>query len=227
MRSGWRVLGTAVLGWDSWVRRRSRLATTFKDLTKMAPSRRSRNCGEDDEFACVEYLTKLSDKSGSRLLGRQRRRKRSIGHCQDAAALGSRMCTRRSGNCGAAGGAALPMRSLLSPTRHKLHVDAMGWTGSTCERRGRRNRSSEFARPRSGNERHLAATKAKSCWSSPRAAEESLDLIFAEFGDFLRAAHKAGRWPSSAGRVLESQRYESDAYGISDSTPTSPSRSFP
>src|SRR6266478_5678813 len=83
-----------------------------------------------------------------------------------------------------------------------------------CERRGRRNRSSEFARPRSGNERHLPAQKQNPAGRLQGHAEEKpgpdlrgvrrLSTHRAQGGGAGR--HRRAEW-------LESQRYESDAYG--------------
>ncbi len=82
---------------------------------------------------------------------------------------------------------------LLSPTRHKLHVDAMGWTGST---------------PAAGVEGEVVAINLLDLDQEMKdvsrlkskvvlvvykgTPKKSLELIFAQFGDFLRAAAKAG-----------------------------------
>src|SRR5579859_1768718 len=82
---------------------------------------------------------------------------------------------------------------LLAPTRHRLRVDAMGWTGST---------------PAGGVEGEIVAVnlfeldqeikdvsrlKGKVAVVVARGTpKKSGDMIFVQFGDFLRAAGKAG-----------------------------------
>jgi hypothetical protein len=82
---------------------------------------------------------------------------------------------------------------LLAPMRHKLHVDAMGWTGST---------------PAGGAEgevvpvnlfdldqeiKNAANLKGKVALVVARGTpKKSGDMMFVQFGDFLRAAAKAG-----------------------------------
>src|SRR5258708_39889713 len=82
---------------------------------------------------------------------------------------------------------------LLSPTRHKLHVDAMGWTGST---------------PASGVEgevvplnlfdldqemKDISRLKGKVVLVITKGTPKKRgEMIFAQFGDVLRAASKAG-----------------------------------
>jgi carboxypeptidase Q len=82
---------------------------------------------------------------------------------------------------------------LISPLRHKLHIDAMGWTGST---------------PAGGIEGEIVPVnlfdldqeikdashqKGKIALVVMKGApKKDGALIFAQFGDYLRAAHKAG-----------------------------------
>jgi len=82
---------------------------------------------------------------------------------------------------------------LLQPLHHTLTIDAMGWTGST---------------PANGIEAEVVAAnlfdldeeiraaarfRGKIVLMSPRGSpKKSFDAIFAQFGDFLRAAHQAG-----------------------------------
>lgn len=140
-----------------------------------------------------EYLTELSDNVGARVTGTPEAQKaidwgiakmRGIGLENVHAEKWQLWRGWKRGSADA---------ELLSPTRHKLHVDAMGWTGST---------------PASGVEgevvpmnlfdldqevKNVSRYKAKIVLVVAKGnPKKDGPLIFAEFGKFLRAAHKAG-----------------------------------
>src|SRR2546423_433767 len=139
-----------------------------------------------------EFLTELSDNVGARVTGTPQAQKaidwgiakmRSIGlenvHAEKWQLW--RGWTRGSAEA-----------ELLSPVRHRLHVDAMGWTGST---------------PAGGAEAELVAVnmfdldqeiknvsrlKGKIVLMVAKGSpKRGFDMIFVQFGDFLRAAGKA------------------------------------
>jgi carboxypeptidase Q len=140
-----------------------------------------------------EYLTELSDNVGARVTGTPEAQKaidwgiakmRGIGLENVHAEKWQLWRGWKRGSADA---------ELLSPTRHKLHVDAMGWTGST---------------PASGVEgevvpmnlydldqeiKDVSRYKGKIVLVETKGnPKKDGALIFAEFGKFLRAAHKAG-----------------------------------
>jgi hypothetical protein len=140
-----------------------------------------------------EYLTELSDNVGARVTGTAEAHKavdwgiakmRGIGLENVYAEKWQLWRGWKRGSADA---------ELLSPTRHKLHVDAMGWTGST---------------PAAGVESEVVAINLLDLDQEMKdvsrlkskvvlvvykgTPKKSLELIFAQFGDFLRAAAKAG-----------------------------------
>ena len=140
-----------------------------------------------------QYLTELSDSVGARVTGTPEAQKaidwgiakmRTIG-LENVRA--EKWQLWRGWKRGTADG------ELLAPTRHKLHVDAMGWTGST---------------PASGVEgevvpvnmfdldqemKDLSRLKGKVVLVVAKGTpKKGFEMIFVQFGDFLRAATKAG-----------------------------------
>jgi carboxypeptidase Q len=140
-----------------------------------------------------EYLTELSDKVGARVTGTPEAQKavdwgiakmRGIGLENVHAEKWQLWRGWRRGSAEA---------ELLAPTQHRLRVDAMGWTGST---------------PAGGVEGEIVAVnlfdldeeikdvsrlKGKVALVVARGTpKKSGDMIFVQFGDFLRAAGKAG-----------------------------------
>jgi hypothetical protein len=140
-----------------------------------------------------QFLTELSDKVGARVTGTPEAQKavdwgiakmRGIGLENVHAEKWQLWLGWKRGSAEA---------ELLAPTRHKLHVDAMGWTGST---------------PAGGVEgevvavnlfdleqeiKDVARLKGKVALVVAKGApKKSGDMIFVQFGDFLRAAAKAG-----------------------------------
>src|ERR1700737_1693468 len=140
-----------------------------------------------------QYLTELSDNVGARVTGTPEAQKAIDWGIAKMRAIGlenvhaEKWQLWRGWKRGSADG------ELLAPTRHKLHVDAMGWTGST---------------PASGVEgevvpvnmfdldqemKDLARVKGKiGVVVAKGTPKKSFEMIFVQFGDFLRAATKAG-----------------------------------
>ncbi|HEY4818917.1 MAG TPA: M28 family peptidase [Candidatus Acidoferrum sp.] len=140
-----------------------------------------------------EYLTELSDNVGARVTGTPEGQKaidwgiakmRGIGLENVHAEKWQLWRGWKRGSADA---------ELLSPTRHKLHVDAMGWTGSTAES----GVEGEIVPVNLFNidqeMKDLSRLKGKVLLVVAKGApKKDSGLIFAQFGDFLRAAHKAG-----------------------------------
>src|SRR5258707_3943032 len=196
MRKWLASVGTAVLGWGLLGAAQIALGDDrFKgpdeDGTKPALTKIAGE-GMMNSHA-FEYLTELSDKVGARVTGTPEAQKavdwgiakmRGIGLENVHAEKWQLWRGWKRGSADA---------ELLSPTRHKLHVDAMGWTGST---------------PAAGVEGEVVAINLLDLDQEMKdvsrlkskvvlvvykgTPKKSLELIFAQFGDFLRAAAKAG-----------------------------------
>jgi len=139
-----------------------------------------------------QYLTELSDNVGARVTGTPEAQKAIDWGIAKMRAIGLENVHAEKWQLWRGWKRATADAELLSPMRHKLHVDAMGWTGST---------------PASGVEgeivpvnlldleqetKDLSRLKGKiALVVSKGTPKKSLDLIFADFGDFLRAAHRA------------------------------------
>jgi Zn-dependent M28 family amino/carboxypeptidase len=139
-----------------------------------------------------EYLTELSDNVGARVTGTPEAQKaidwgivkmRTIGLENVHAEKWQLWRGWKRGTADA---------ELLSPTRHKLHVDAMGWTGSTpATVEGEIVPVNLFNMDQEMKD--LSRFKGKALLVVAKGApKKDSSLIFAQFGDFLRAAHKAG-----------------------------------
>ncbi len=196
MRKWLASVGTAVLGWGLLGAAQIALGDDrFKgpdeDGTKPALTKIAGE-GMMNSHA-FEYLTELSDKVGSRVTGTPEAQKAVDWGIAKMRGIGLENVHAEKWQLWRGWKRGTADAELLSPTRHKLHVDAMGWTGST---------------PASGVEgeivpvnlldldqemKDISRLKSKILLVvSKGTPKKSLDLIFAEFGDFLRAAHKAG-----------------------------------
>jgi len=82
---------------------------------------------------------------------------------------------------------------LLAPTAHKLHVDAMGWTGSTVAGGAEGDVVPVNVFDIDEEIRSVSRLKGKIILVTQKGApKRNFMLLFASFGDFLKAAHNAG-----------------------------------
>jgi Zn-dependent M28 family amino/carboxypeptidase len=140
-----------------------------------------------------DYLTELSDNVGARVTGTPEAQEaiawgmgkmRSIGLENVHAEKWQLWRGWRRGTADA---------ELLSPIRHKLHVDAMGWTGSTLVTGVEGEVVAMNLFDLQNETKNVARLKGKIVLVETRGSpKKGLVLIFAQFGDFLRAAGKAG-----------------------------------
>src|SRR5258708_18780556 len=140
-----------------------------------------------------EYLTELSDDIGSRVTGSPAERKAEEWGAAKMKAIGLENVHLEKYMIWKGWTRGTAEAQLLSPTPHKLHVDAMGWTGSTAA---------------GGAEGELAAVNLFDIDDEIKSAsrlkgkvvlvvqkgqpKKNFMILFASFGDFLRAAHDAG-----------------------------------
>ena len=140
-----------------------------------------------------QYLTELSDNVGARVTGSPEAQKAIDWGVAKMRAIGLENVHAEKWQLWRGWRRGTADAELLAPIRHKLHVDAMGWTGST---------------PAGGVEgevvpvnlfdidqeiKDLSRLKGKVAMVVTRGTpKKGGDLLFAEFGDFLRAAAKTG-----------------------------------
>jgi len=82
---------------------------------------------------------------------------------------------------------------LVSPTPHKLHVDAMGWTGSTAAGGAEGDVATVNLFDIDEEVKNASRLKGKIVLVTQRGQpKKNFMMLFASFGDFLKAAHDAG-----------------------------------
>src|SRR5882672_1102019 len=130
-----------------------------------------------------EYLTELSDNVGARVTGTPEAQK-AIDLENVRAEKWQLWRGWRRGTADA---------EVITPIRHKLHVDAMGWTGSTAAGGVEGEIAPVNVLDLDHEMKEVARLKGKIALvvakGNPRRGGE---MIFARFGDFLRSAAKAG-----------------------------------
>src|ERR1700737_5014726 len=140
-----------------------------------------------------QYLTELSDNVGARVTGSPEAQKAIDWGIAKMRTIGLENVHAEKWHLWRGWKRGSADAELLSPTRHKLHVDSMGWTGST---------------PASGVEgevvpvnlfdldqeiKNVSRLNGKVVLVVAKGApKKGFDMIFVQFGDFLRAATKAG-----------------------------------
>ena len=140
-----------------------------------------------------EYLTELSDNVGARVTGSPEAQKAVDWGMAKMRGMGLENVHAEKWQLWRGWKRGTAQAELISPLRHPLRVDAMGWTGST---------------PASGVEgdivavnlfdldqeiRDVARLKGKIALVVAKGRpKRDGDMIFVQFGDFLRAAAKAG-----------------------------------
>lgn len=140
-----------------------------------------------------QYLTELSDDVGARVTGSPAERKAE----EWGAAKMKAMCLEnvhtekyqiwRGWTRGTADA------EMLAPVRHKLHVDAMGWTGSTPAGGAEGDVVAVNLFDLDGEIKNVSRLKGKVALVVMKGApRREFIQLFAQFGDFLKAADPAG-----------------------------------
>lgn len=140
-----------------------------------------------------EYLTELSDDIGGRVTGSPSERKAEEWGVAKMKSIGlenvhtEKYTIWRGWTRGTAEG------ELLAPVHHKLHVDAMGWTGSTPAGGAEGDVVTVNMFDIENEIKNVARLKGKVALVVTRGKPKKDEMmIFAEFGDFLKAAGPAG-----------------------------------
>ncbi len=140
-----------------------------------------------------QYLTELSDDVGSRVTGTPQAQKAIEWSLAKMKAIGLENVHAEKWQLWRGWSRGTAQAELLTPIRRPLHVDAMGWTGSTAAggATGDVITANIFDldeemknMPRFSGKVVLVVMKGEQ--------KKSFELMFAQFGDFLKAARKAG-----------------------------------
>src|SRR5258708_7894113 len=178
-------------GWTAWADNRPAPKGPDEDGTKPALVKIAGE-GMMDSHA-FEYLTELRDDIGARVTGSPAERKAEEWGVAQKKAMGlenlhtEKYQLWRGWTRGTAEG------ELLTPTRHKLHVDAMGWTGSTPASGAEGDIVTVNLFDLDNEIKNVSRLKGKIALVTKkgRPNKESIQL-FVQLGDFLKAAGPAG-----------------------------------
>ena len=140
-----------------------------------------------------QFLTELSDDVGSRVTGSPAERKAEEWGVAKMKAIGlenvhtEKYTVWKGWTRGSAEG------ELLTPVRHKLHVDAMGWTGSTPASGAEGDVVTVNLFDMENEIKNVARLKGKVVLVTMKGKpNKEFIQLFAQFGDFLKAAGPAG-----------------------------------
>jgi len=181
----------AALSWGGVVRADERPKGPEEDGTKPALTRIA---GEGLLSShAYEYLTELSDDVGARVTGSAAEHKAEEWGLAKMKAIGlenvhlEKYAIWKGWTRGSA------EVQLLSPTSRRLHVDAMGWTGSTATGGVEADVVPVNLFDIDEELQHVSRLKSKiALMTMEGRPKKSGIMIFASFGDFLKAAHDAG-----------------------------------
>jgi hypothetical protein len=140
-----------------------------------------------------EYLTELSDNVGARVTGTPEAQKAIDWGIAKMRAIGLENVHAEQWQLWRGWKRGTADAELLAPTRHKLHVDSMGWTGSTAASgvEGEIVPVNLFDLDREIS--NVSKLQGKIALVVTKGTpKKGFDMIFVQFGDFLRAAGKAG-----------------------------------
>jgi carboxypeptidase Q len=187
-------VGTAVLGVGLCAGQVTRADERFKgpdeDGTKPALAKIAGE-GMMNSHA-FQYLTELSDSVGARVTGTPEAQKAIDWGIAKMRGIGLENVHAEKWQLWRGWKRGTADAELLSPARHKLHVDAMGWTGSTPAAGVEGEVVGVNLRDLDQEIKDVSRLKGKVVLVMAKGTpKKSSDLIFAQFGDFLRAAAEA------------------------------------
>src|SRR5262249_45877496 len=139
------------------------------------------------------FLTEVSDEIGGRVTGTPTERKAEEWGAAKMKSIGlenvhtEKYTIWRGWTRGTAEG------EILAPVRHKLHVDAMGWTGSTPAGGAEGDVVTVNMFDIENEIKHVSRLKGKIVLVIAKGKPSQNEMnLFAQFGDFLKAAGPAG-----------------------------------
>jgi Zn-dependent M28 family amino/carboxypeptidase len=140
-----------------------------------------------------QYLTELSDDVGSRVTGSPAERKSEEWAAAKMKAMGLENVHLEKYTIWKGWTRGTAEAQLLSPTLHRLHVDAMGWTGSTAVGGTEGDVVTVNLFDIDAEVKNVSRLKGKIVLVTQSGKpKKNFMLLFATFGDFLKAAHDAG-----------------------------------
>lgn len=140
-----------------------------------------------------QYLTELSDDIGPRVTGSALEHKSEEWGVAKMKAMGLENVHLEKYTIWKGWARGTAEAELLTPTRHKLHVDAMGWTGSTAAGGAEGDIVTVNLFDLDNEMKNVARLKGKVALITAKGKpNKAFMLIFAQFGDFLKAAGSAG-----------------------------------
>lgn len=145
------------------------------------------------ESHAFQYLTELSDDIGARVTGSSSERKAEEWGMAKMKAMGLENVHTEKYQLWRGWTRGTADAQLLSPTPRKLHVDAMGWTGSTPAGGAEGEVASVNLFDLDNEIKNVARLKGKIALVVLKGKpSKGFDQIFAQFGDFLKEAGKSG-----------------------------------
>jgi hypothetical protein len=145
------------------------------------------------ESHAFDYLSQLSDDIGPRVTGSPAAQRAIDWGVAKMCAIGLQNVHTEKFSMWRGWTRGIAQAELLTPIRRPLHIDAMGWTGSTAPAGVEADvvpaNNFDFDTELKNMKRFNGKIILIASEGSPR---KSGDMIFAQFGDFLRAAAKAG-----------------------------------
>src|SRR6266852_5484299 len=140
-----------------------------------------------------QYLTELSDDIGSRVTGSPAERQAEEWGAAKMKAIGLENVHLEKYRIWKGWTRGSADAQLLSPTAHKLHVDAMGWTGSTLAGGAEGDVVPVNKFDIDEEIKNVAKLQGKIVLVTQKGApKKNFMKLFASFEDFLKAAHDAG-----------------------------------
>ena len=140
-----------------------------------------------------EYLTELSDKVGARVTGTSGDHRAEDWGVAKMKAIGLENVHTEKYQIWRGWMRGTAQAELLAPIRHKLHVDAMGWTGSTPAGGAEGEVVPVNLFDLDNEIKNVSRLKGKIALVVMRGQpNKEFIQLFAEFGDFLKAASSAG-----------------------------------
>ncbi len=145
------------------------------------------------ESHAFQFLTELSDDVGARVTGSPEDRKAEEWGVAKMKGMGLENVHTEKYQIWRGWTRGTADAELLTPMRHKLHVDAMGWTGSTAASGAEGDIVLVNLFDLDNEIKNVSRLKGKIALMTMkgRPNKESI-LLFVQFGDFLKAAGKAG-----------------------------------
>jgi carboxypeptidase Q len=140
-----------------------------------------------------EFLTELSDDVGARVTGSASDHKAEEWGLAKMKAIGLENVHLEKYTIWKGWTRGTAEAELLTPTRHKLHVDAMGWTGSTPQGGAEGEIVAANLIDIDNEIKNVSRFKGKIVLITLRGQPKvPFIMLFVRFGDFLRAASQAG-----------------------------------